>query len=276
MSDFFAAAPNVEAVIPLKKIKYAGHWRHLWMQTITKRWDIVVDLRNSVVSRLVWANKRYIYGPHIDKSLHKTAQNAAVIGLDEVPYPRLWFPRAVLEQASRMLEKIQTPIIAVGPAANWQGKTWPAERFIEVLKWMLTLPQFDQARVAVIAAPGEEAQAMPVLNALEEGQGINLIAKGSPLQAAACLSLCDFYLGNDSGLMHAAAAAGVPTFGLFGPSYPHLYAPSGPRTAYAQTPESFDALIDYAGYSPETAPSLMTSLSVSAVKEGIKDLILTL
>ena len=127
--------------------------------------------------------------------------------------------------------------------------------------------------MAVIAAPGEEAQARPVLEAIPEGQGIDLIAKGTPLQAAACLSLCDFYLGNDSGLMHAAAACGVPTFGLFGPSWPHLYAPYGEHTAYACTEKDFDALIDYPGYTPQTAPCLMEGLSVETVKQGIGDFI---
>jgi hypothetical protein len=69
--------------------------------------------------------------------------------------------------------------------------------------------------------------------------------------------------------MHCAAAAGVPTFGLFGPSWPHLYAPWGEYTDYAQTPEDFDTLTSYDGYDPKTAPSLMTSLSVAHVEVGI-------
>ena len=62
--------------------------------------------------------------------------------------------------------------------------------------------------------------------------------------AAAAIARCSFYIGNDSGLMHAAAAAGVPTVGLFGPSWPYLYKPWGPHTGYASTPENFDQLID--------------------------------
>ena len=34
-------------------------------------------------------------------------------------------------------------------------------------------------------------------------------------------------MGNDSGLMHLAAAAGVPTLGLFGPTSAAEYAPVG-------------------------------------------------
>ena len=105
---------------------------------------------------------------------------------------------------------------------------------------------------------------------MPEDRRVDVIAKTSPGEAAACLSLCDFYIGNDSGLMHCAAAAGVPTFGLFGPSYPHLYAPWGDHCSYARTPETFDELIDYPGYTPQSAPCLMESLSVDSVKAGIE------
>ena len=72
--------------------------------------------------------------------------------------------------------------------------------------------------------------------------------------------------------MHCAAASGVPTFGVFGPSYPHLYAPWGEHTAYARTPETFDELIDFEGYHPKTLDrSLMVSLSVKDVISEINE-----
>ena len=53
------------------------------------------------------------------------------------------------------------------------------------------------------------------------------------------------FLGNDSGLMHLAAATATPTIGLFGPSRVEEYAPVGPRAAHVVAPGSpapgFDA-----------------------------------
>lgn len=273
VTGFFEENDRVDAVFPLKKQSFSRHWVKLWPKIAGKRWKMVVDLRNSAVSRLVLAKKTVFFGSHIDKSLHKVEQNAAVLGLnpDQAPHPQLWFRRETLEQARDMLGRDERPIIAIGPAANWAAKTWPLDRFIAVMNWLTQADgPFPDARVAIIAAPGEEAQAMPVLQAVPEDRCIDLIAKGSPVQASACLSLCDFYLGNDSGLMHAAAACGVPTFGMFGPSWPHLYAPYGPHTAYAQTEKDFSALIDYPGYVAEEATCLMEDLSVDAVKNGIE------
>jgi ADP-heptose:LPS heptosyltransferase len=44
------------------------------------------------------------------------------------------------------------------------------------------------------------------------------------------------FVGNDSGLMHLAAAAGTPTLGLFGPSRADEYAPVGRCTAFVEAP----------------------------------------
>lgn len=269
----FEGFPNVERIIALKKEKNHGHWIKLWKQTIGTKWDKVIDLRDSAVSRLIWANKKHIFGKHIDKTKHKVEQAAEVMGLGVTPSPTLYFTGEQKKFANALIPD-DAPVIGVGPSANWVGKTWPAENFIELVSWLISKEgKFPNARVAVFAAPGEEAQAQPVLDSIPAERQINGIAKGDPGEVAATLSLCNFYVGNDSGLMHAAAAAGVPTIGLFGPSYPHLYAPWGTHTAHAQTPETFDQLIDFEGYSaPTLKHSLMTSLNVEAVKALITDL----
>ncbi len=250
--SLFEGFPNVIKIIPLKKEKRHGHWVKLWKRVVGTKWDIVIDLRDSAVSRLIRADQRFIFGRGIDKTKHKVEQAAQVMKLADAPVPKLYFTKEQNDFADDLMVG-DGPVIGVGPAANWIGKTWPAENFIDVIKWMTSAEGIlPEARVAIFAAPGEEAQAEPVLNSIPEDKRIDGIAKGSPGEVAAALARCDFYLGNDSGLMHAAAAAGVPTVGLFGPSYPHLYAPYGAHTAYGRTTETFDQLIDFEGYSAKT------------------------
>ncbi|MHB8528837.1 MAG: glycosyltransferase family 9 protein, partial [Caulobacteraceae bacterium] len=50
------------------------------------------------------------------------------------------------------------------------------------------------------------------------------------------------FIGNDSGLMHLAAASGTPTLGLFGPSDEALYAPWGPLARVARGPRTFEEI----------------------------------
>ncbi|MEZ5813164.1 MAG: glycosyltransferase family 9 protein [Alphaproteobacteria bacterium] len=268
--SLFEGYPLLEQIIPLKKEKHNKHWIKLWKQVIGTRWDMVIDLRDSAVSRLVRAKQRYIFSKHIDKNQHKAAQNAAVMRLPEIPAPKLWFTDAQKQKAATLIPP-GAPVLGVGPTANWIGKTWPAERFVEVVQWMSEKGGvMENARIAVFGAPGEEEGAYKVFNALPENRRLDLIAKGSPGEAAAAIAACDFYLGNDSGLMHCAAAAGVPTCGVFGPSYPHIYAPYGKHAEYVRTPETFDELIDFEGYDPKTLDhTLMETLSAETVKDKI-------
>ncbi len=270
--SIFQGFPNVERIIPMKKEKHHGHWIKLWKQVIGIKWDMVIDLRDSAVSRLIRADKRFIFSKHIDKSKHKCEQAAQVMKLEYVPPPKLYFTPEQQAFADELMQG-EGAVIGIGPSANWIGKTWPADRFIEIVKFLTAKDGiFPEARVAVFAAPGEEEQARPVLDSVPVNKRIDGIARGNPGEVAASLAHCHFYIGNDSGLMHAAAAAGVPTVGVFGPSYPHLYAPWGKHTAYARTPETFDELIDFEGYDPKTLErSLMLSLTTEAVKKVITD-----
>ena len=84
---------------------------------------------------------------------------------------------------------------------------------------------------AIFAGPGSEEAAMaaPLIAALPGA--IDLCGRLSLPEVAACFGRVALYIGNDSGLMHLAAAAGAPTLGLFGPTPAAEYGPSGPRAA---------------------------------------------
>jgi len=265
-ASIFAGVPNLQDLILIRKRSMNRHWIDLWKTVGLRRWDMVVDLRDSAVSRLLIAGKRYIYSRGIDKQKHKVEQCADVMKLSDVPAPHLWFTPEQQAFADAIVPDNKT-VLAVGPTANWIGKTWPVERFEAVVKALTAKGgALEGAHVAVFAAPGEEVIAHELLRTVPKTRAIDMIAKASPGEAAAVLSRCDFYIGNDSGLMHCAAAAGVPTLGVFGPSYPHLYRPWGAHADYIATPETFDELTDFDGYDPKTLThSLMDSLKTDDV-----------
>jgi lipopolysaccharide export system permease protein len=194
-----------------------------------------------------------------------------LIGVAPPPAPRLWLAEAVKARAAELLPA-GPPVLAVAPAANWMGKTWPAERFAE-LALRLTgeggiLPG---GRIAVVAAPHEMFQARPVLQAAG-ARGVNLFEHGDLLTAAACLQRAAFFVGNDSGLMHLAAAAGTPTLGLFGPSPEARYRPWGPKASFVRTPESFAELTGAPDFDFAASRCFMESLTVDAVEAGARRL----
>lgn len=265
--SLFEGVPGLERIIPIEKKTWNRHWLAFYKSVSSEKWDMVIDLRDSLVSRVVRAKKRFIFSKHIDRSLHKVEQAAAVMKLSIPPDPHLWFTESQNKAADEYLSG-HKKILAVGPTANWPGKTWPATYYIELIKALRNTERgiLPDASVAIFAAPGEEEAAYQVFESLPQDKRIDVIAKTDPGTAAAIVSKCDFYAGNDSGLMHCAAATGIPTVGVFGPSYPHLYRPWGQNASFIQTEKNYDELTDFDGYHPATiTESLMTSLMPETV-----------
>lgn len=275
VESLFEGFPQLETIIPLRKKSWNRHWIQLWSKIIGTKWDIVVDLRNSAVSRLIRADKCFIYGPHIDRSQHKVIQNASVIQVSpSLAQPTLFLTPAQISKAQLIIPD-GPPVLGVGPTANWIGKIWPVDKFIELIKTLTEDGEpFAGWRIAVFGAPGEEFIATELFESLPKETRINCIAKGNPGEAAACISRCQFYIGNDSGLMHSAAAAGIKTLGLFGPTNDALYAPYGNLTTFIRTPESLDQLIGGPDFRiKNVTESLMKNLSVETVVSKIKNFI---
>jgi ADP-heptose:LPS heptosyltransferase len=115
--------------------------------------------------------------------------------------------------------------------------------------------------------------AQPVIDALPPARRIDLVGAADLPTAFACLGRCALFIGNDSGLMHIAAASGVPTVGLFGPSRPEHYGPWGARTAVVRTRLPFERLVGGPGYDFRTTETMMTSLELDDVVAAARRLL---
>ena len=62
-----------------------------------------------------------------------------------------------------------------------------------------------------------------------EEQLENAVRMENLWELACWLARARVYIGNDSGITHLAAAAGVPVVAIFGPTDPELWAPRGDR-----------------------------------------------
>ncbi|MBI3453631.1 MAG: glycosyltransferase family 9 protein, partial [Rhodospirillales bacterium] len=157
---------------------------------------------------------------------------------------------------------------------NWGAKMWRAERFAELAQ-RLTAPGGALAggRVAVFGGADEREAAQPVIAAIPEARRIDLVGRTDLPVAGACLERCALYVGNDSGLMHIAAAAGAPTVGLFGPSPEWRYAPWGAHTSVVRTAESHAQLTGHAGFDHRVQDTLMDSISVETVENAARELL---
>ncbi len=226
----FARMPRREATLVMDKQRFDLHWLRLWRHTVGTFWDLVIDLRGSALSFFLLARRRAVLRGG-RRPGHKLAQLAAALGLSTPPQPVGWTSGADQALADTLLPP-GGRYIGLGPTANWSGKAWPAERFT-ALFCAVRDQALPGARPVVFAGPGsvERAMAAPVLAALPDA--VDLTGWLSLPEASACLSRCALFVGNDSGLMHLASAAGTPTLGLFGPTSAVEYGPAGRRSAAA-------------------------------------------
>ena len=118
-------------------------------------------------------------------------------------------------------------IVGVSPGAiyGW-AKRWPAERFSQIgdracERW---------GAKAVVFGTAKEVSICDRVCGSMTNDAVNLCAKTSLKEAMGVIGKCDFFVTNDSGLMHIAAALGVPTVAIFGPTDTVTTSPRGPMT----------------------------------------------
>jgi heptosyltransferase II len=118
-------------------------------------------------------------------------------------------------------------VFAIAPAAAYgPAKEWPADSYASLID---LLARREAAEVVLVGAPSERAKCEEVAAASKSGA---MIAAGHTNigELIALLSLCDGFIGNDSGCMHIAGALGIPTVAIFGSTNPTRTGPMGPKT----------------------------------------------
>lgn len=116
------------------------------------------------------------------------------------------------------------PLIALGPfAGNSVLKQWPLPNFAALGRRLIA----DGGRIVIVGGPGDREQAEHLCAKIGPG-AVNVAGACFLPQTAAVLRRCTLFVGDDSGPMHLAAAAGIPVVALFGPSCPHRFRPWTP------------------------------------------------
>jgi ADP-heptose:LPS heptosyltransferase len=113
------------------------------------------------------------------------------------------------------------------PGSGSRQKCWPPARFIE-------LGESLRARGwgLVFLLGGVEAERFTPTEMAAFRAVAATIMDRPLLDAAALLAGADYFIGNDSGMSHLAAASGTPTVAIFGPTDPGLWRPMGARATH--------------------------------------------
>jgi len=274
-APLFSEVPGLESLIVFAKQKDGSHWFDLWRKVRKRRWGLVVDLRGSGVAGFLSARRRAVLRRTPGPPAHKVLEAARVLRIEDDPASPHIFTSPEIEAYADELTAGTGPILALAPAANWVGKTWPLERFSQVAIRLLRKPggPLSDGRLMVVGGRGEQNVGRDLKEVVARGQLIDIAGKVDLLTAYACLKRARLFIGNDSGAMHLAAAAGIPTLGLFGPSDDRLYAPYGPNARVVRTARSFDQI---QALDPKLNQAIchMMDLSVEAVACAADELLI--
>ncbi|HEY4978277.1 MAG TPA: lipopolysaccharide heptosyltransferase II [Candidatus Acidoferrum sp.] len=112
--------------------------------------------------------------------------------------------------------------LAIGAGASYgSAKCWPPERFAELANRFQSECDAD---IILFGTAGELAVSDAIVAGMKR-KAIDLTGKTAIADLPALLSQCHLFVGNDSGAMHVAAAVGLPTVAVFGPTDPEGTAP---------------------------------------------------
>jgi heptosyltransferase III len=122
-------------------------------------------------------------------------------------------PRAQLFVRERETETlpVQGRYAVLHPFAATPEKRWPADRFCELARFL----KLWKVEPVILAGAGDDASDFSA----------HRVFQGSLSEAKALVSKASLFVGNDSGPAHIAAAFGVRTVVLFGPSKPAIWGP---------------------------------------------------
>jgi ADP-heptose:LPS heptosyltransferase len=122
------------------------------------------------------------------------------------------------------------PTAAFHPGSGGPAKRWPIARFRSLVG---RLHYESGLQWVVLTGPAEKGDVLRV----PSWPGVAAVADSLPLREVAALLACSaFYVGNDSGITHLAAAVGVPTLALFGPSNDIVWGPAGENVTLLRAP----------------------------------------
>jgi ADP-heptose:LPS heptosyltransferase len=139
--------------------------------------------------------------------------------------PRLELPELAPISAAEFLEQSVTlrPLIGVHPGGSGLGglKRWPVESFADLADRL----HAELGACVVLLGGPDDRDLVNRLKSNMRSVAVDAVGRLPLLAAFGLIARCDLLVGNDSSLLHAAAALGTPYVGVIGPTSPANFRP---------------------------------------------------
>jgi len=239
--------PIPENLVLFNKIFSIGGKRNLKKQLIFtlfllprlffRRYDVVIDLQNNILSRLVKKLLMPAAWSEFDRQTpipagERTRFTIEAVGLGKNKAAEKLKLKSDLNAKEILIKNGwdgKKELIVLNPAGVFETRSWPVEYYASfAIMW---LNEFPQTQFLVIGLPF----IAPKSAYLEKQLGKNLIAiigEKNVAEAFSILQYVKLVLSEDSGLMHMSWVSRIPTFALFGGSRSDKARPLGDHSGY--------------------------------------------
>lgn len=254
--ELLEADPAIDELVCVQDLGF-GHWGdqgdahsrarlEAWLDA--RGFDIVLDPSHAVIAvrDLLWARGGVLLDTGLglqEKALAELGEGIGAIrqavregwGLPVAAETR---PRVYLDGGDRAFAReylrargIHDAPFGVSPVASSPLKRWPVERLAATADRLAA----DSGRQVLIFGGPQSGCARALHEGMRRPQAAHVVEPLPLRRTAALLERCAGLVGNDTGLMHLAAALETPVVGVFGPTSPAIYMPPGQVPVSAAT-----------------------------------------
>jgi ADP-heptose:LPS heptosyltransferase len=202
---------------------------------LIQRYDVIIDLQNSIVSRIVRRTVRPTAWSAFDRFSPRSAGERNRLTIEAVGLGRNYldnrlrlrrsFPVTAILKSKGLVDT--DPLVVLNPAGAFATRNWEMHKYVLFARqW---LQRWPSTKFLVLGTPFIAEKAAFLESELGEYL-INLIGKTTPSEVFALLQRVTLVLSEDSGLMHMAWVSGTPVVALFGSTRSDWSRPLGPRS----------------------------------------------
>ena len=201
-----------------------------------QHYDVCIDLsglfRSGVISALSKAPVRlgfkesdegspffYTHKIHGSMNIHAIDRYLEIARFMGCPVDTVEYPFAPHNPFPDVMKELPEQYVIICPSAGKPANRWHASKY-GALASMLDLP------VVVIASASESDIALDVVKS-SKGNAVSIAGKTGLKDLLPVIGKSRYFICNDTGPMHIAAALDVPVFAIFGPANPARTGPYG-------------------------------------------------
>lgn len=222
-AELFNGHPRIGKVTVYEKRSSWAQKTALLRAVRSERYDLIIDLKYSMLGLLGGARRRNRYFRPKPKKAHKALVHLSA--LDGIA--PAFAGRGFLRVAERGPDA-KLILAAVGSKSS--TKIWPSDYFARVLD---RLALQDGYEIKLIGSAAERPEAQAVMDHMT-APALDLTGQTPLPKLVDMISRASLVITNDSAPLHISDALGVPTVALFGPTDPRKYGPRDPRSLVAK------------------------------------------